>query len=326
MKNKIKLVLLAFVMCIIAIPSMTAKAAGEEVSQTAAGANTANIQWVSTYNSMVEGYLIFVDNLQEPVAQVPATQNTYQITGLMTGSVHLVAVAGIYQGKPYVLAGTYDRYGNESYTDGMLIKVVTKPNKTVGVNYLTNSYFGYKSSYSSIYVQWNQSGDVDGYEAVLCNKKGKVIERSDVNKLGTVFYKSNCQNVYQIKVRSYLTMTNGQKVYGDYSAPFYAVPQPVSTSTNSDVHLNSVNLKWKKVKGASQYIIYGSTSKNSGYKKIATVKGTKKSYNITKLKGKTINTLDRKYYFKIVAVAKFGKKKVTSKKKGMVSAQTVRVY
>lgn len=61
-----------------------------------------------------------------------------------------------------------------------------------------------------------------------------------------------------------------------------------------------VSLKWKRVKGATGYVIYRSTKKNSGYKRIAMIKkGTKPAYTDRKglKKGK-------KYYYRIVTAKK----------------------
>lgn len=62
----------------------------------------------------------------------------------------------------------------------------------------------------------------------------------------------------------------------------------------------TVTIKWRKVKGATGYIIYRSTKKNSGYKRIAVVKkGTKLTY--TDKKGLKKN---KKYYYRVVTVKK----------------------
>lgn len=69
----------------------------------------------------------------------------------------------------------------------------------------------------------------------------------------------------------------------------------------------SVRLSWKKVSGASGYVIYKSNKKAKSYKKAATLKtGKKKSYTVKKLKtGKT-------YYFKMRAYRTVKGKKIYS--------------
>ena len=75
-----------------------------------------------------------------------------------------------------------------------------------------------------------------------------------------------------------------------------------------NVKKKSAKLTWKKVKGASGYIIYRSTKKNKGFKKIKTIK-----------KGKTVKFVNKKlkkgktYYYKIKAFKKVNGKKVKGK-------------
>ena len=69
----------------------------------------------------------------------------------------------------------------------------------------------------------------------------------------------------------------------------------VATSTSA------IKLTWKKAKNAKKYQVYMATSKKGKYKKVATVKSSKKTYTKTGLKAGT------KYYFKVRAIN--GKKK-----------------
>ena len=63
-----------------------------------------------------------------------------------------------------------------------------------------------------------------------------------------------------------------------------------------------VTLKWKKDKKASGYEIYMSKKKNSGYKKVRTIKTNGKiTYTKKKLKS------NKKYFFKIRSYKKIGK-------------------
>lgn len=66
---------------------------------------------------------------------------------------------------------------------------------------------------------------------------------------------------------------------------------------------NKVRLTWKKVKTATGYEVYQSTKKNTGYKKVKTIKKNKVvTYNTKKLKKK------KTYYFKIRTYRKVGGK------------------
>ncbi len=122
-------------------------------------------------------------------------------------------------------------------------------------------------------------------------------------------------------VRKYLGKTSGSSLY-DYSpvsgkkVSYYikAVPKDKVKFANS---LNSklvsitlpanpssvkvkalgkkqVKVSWSAVKGASQYYIYRSAKKDSGYSRIASVKASKKSYVDKKA------TVGKTYYYKVV--------------------------
>ena len=180
-------------------------------------------------------------------------------------------------------------------------------------------------SNNKLNVKWNEA-ICYGFEVVCYNKSGKVVQTVDETAyLGTEFSKTNTQNIYTVKIRPYVYINQTEKLYGEFSKTLYAVPQPAITSTDDDVKLNSVNLKWKKVKGATKYDIYVSSSQNGGYKKVASVKGSAKSYKITKFNGKTINTKSTKY-IKIVTTAKFGKKVKKSQSNAQLSAKTTYYY
>lgn len=102
------------------------------------------------------------------------------------------------------------------------------------------------------------------------------------------------------RVRAYV-IKNGQYFYGPFTSVKTATA-PNSTKIKSLASKKSKQavLKWNKVKGASQYEVYRSTSKKGKYKKIATTKKT--TYTDKKLKGK------KKYYYKVRVSKKINKK------------------
>ena len=81
-----------------------------------------------------------------------------------------------------------------------------------------------------------------------------------------------------------------------------SIAKPKILSVTSKAY-NKLLVKWKKVSGASGYVIYRSTKKNSGYKKIKTVRsGSTTKYTDTGIQtGKT-------YYYKIKAYKKASSK------------------
>ena len=80
----------------------------------------------------------------------------------------------------------------------------------------------------------------------------------------------------------------------------------------------SIKLSWKKISDISvdRYVIYRSSKKNSGYKKIATVKSNKKTYTDSKKLKK-----GKKYYYKIKAYKKVEGKKIYTQYSAIKSAK-----
>ncbi len=115
---------------------------------------------------------------------------------------------------------------------------------------------------------------------------------------------------YYYKVRAYVLEEQGEKIYGAFSSVCIAKPSlklPVITKVEV-ADYKSIKLTYEKVSGANGYVIYRSTKKDSGFKKIKTIK-----------KGKTVEYIDQKcdtgtnYYYKIRAYRTVdGKKKYSA--------------
>lgn len=147
-------------------------------------------------------------------------------------------------------------------------------------------------------LTWKKVSQAEGYliyrkdsEDGKYNQIGKVTSGKTLTYTDTV--KSN-NKTYTYKIQAYNT-NNGKQGVGAYSSTKSAKTLAKAkitgiTSSNEDM----LKISWKKVSGANGYIIYRSTSKNSGYKKIDTVTG-KTSYTDDTVKaGKT-------YYYKVEA-------------------------
>ena len=109
---------------------------------------------------------------------------------------------------------------------------------------------------------------------------------------------------YKYRARAYITTTDGQKIYGKWSAYRYFVTPKKCTYTVSG---KKIKLTWSKLSNISKIKIQVSTKENSGYKTCATLSGTKTSYTISKY-GKSALKKGKKYYFKITYYTKSGKK------------------
>lgn len=87
--------------------------------------------------------------------------------------------------------------------------------------------------------------------------------------------------------------------------------------TKGAASYNSVQVKWKKVSGASGYEVYRATSKKGSYKKIKTItKAGTTSFKDTKL------TFHKTYYYKVKAYAKSGNQVAVSKASNALAMKT----
>lgn len=281
----------------------------EGLRQTGATLTSVTLTW-NPVNGAVGYYVLALDKYGDVYGKLDYVQ---------TASVTITVPENTYEAGVGILPVDGDGDLSEYYT---AIDVYAQPKQITGLK--VDGAFG---SGSKLNVVWNDSVCY-GFEAVCYNRKGKPVQTVDESYYRSAsFSKTNSQNIYSVKVRAYTWINGGtEKIYGDYSKTLYAVPQPKITSKKSDLKRNSVNLKWKKVTGATKYDIYVSRSEKSGYKKVATVKSNKKSYKITKFKGKTLNIHNKTHYIKIVTHAKFGKKTVKSSSKPQLSVYTYTTY
>lgn len=151
-------------------------------------------------------------------------------------------------------------------------------------------------------------------DTIAVKQKGATFTSSNkkvatVNKKGKVKAKKTGTCKITVKVGS-----------SKKKATITVVPANVTIRSVALASTNSAKVTWKKAKGASGYYVYSSTSKSSGYKKIATVKGASKtSYTASNL------AANQTYYYKVKAFGKAGKKTVTSKKySGVKSVATAK--
>lgn len=160
----------------------------------------------------------------------------------------------------------------------------------------------YYDASKKVWVDCGKVEFADGYQyqAYTYNGKKPVYTAKSAYSWHTVgSIKAN--RFYKIRVRAYTTV-NGSVKYGAWSDYKYCA-QEVKV-TPKYVGSKKLKLSWKKVKGATKYTVYMSTSKNSGYKKVGTTKKT--SYTVKKFKKKKISR-KKTYYVYVVASRKVGK-------------------
>ncbi len=171
-----------------------------------------------------------------------------------------------------------------------------------------------KATGTTITFSWNKNPDAKGYYVYRKNgKKWKKI--TTIKNNNTTSYtnkKLKSGTSYTYKVVSYTTTKKKKKTISVNLVTTNTItintspvaPKPSIKGSNYE----SVKIGYKKVKGASRYEIYRSTSKKGTYTKVGESTGT--TYNDTGIKTGTT------YYYKVKACNKYcsGYSKVISKK------------
>lgn len=174
--------------------------------------------------------------------------------------------------------------------------------QTVNYNIKVPEITGVKvSKYTnkSMTLSWNKNDVVSGYEIYNSKNRRAVRVNKPTTAKGTVS-KLKAGTAQTFRVRAYVNK-DGQYYYGPFTSVKGATaPNSTKISSLKSAKKKQVTVKWKKVKGATQYEVYRSTSKKGKYKKLATTKKT--SYTDKKATG------GKKYYYKIRVCKKIDKK------------------
>ena len=143
---------------------------------------------------------------------------------------------------------------------------------------------------------WRKVDGATGYVVYLYNAKTQKYKKLASVKSNT--FKATelkAGTTYSFAVRAY-RKADGKNLFSDYSPILAASTKPVAPTVTAKAGTDKVKLMWNKVNGATGYVVYCSTSKKNGYKKLGTTK--KLAYAAKNLDcGKT-------YYFKVRAFKK----------------------
>lgn len=191
--------------------------------------------------------------------------------------------------------------------------VPVKPTKVEGVKVK-----GYYQNLSKINITNKAKTCADGYQYQLYTAyKGqdketlvKSISVNQNNPSSSNMVSANMKvsalnkhNFYKVRVRAYSLNSKNEKIYGVWSSWKYVSPQP--DVTKKQKVKKGIKIKWDKINGADNYVVYVSTKKDSGYKKFQTT--GKNSTTITKY-GKNKLKSGKTYYFYVVAQKKVDNK------------------
>ena len=151
---------------------------------------------------------------------------------------------------------------------------------------------------------WNPSAGADGYdiEYSLYNSKKATVE--DVGYYETTKISDVKNAFYKVRLRSYIKCGE-KKICSNWSAYTYHCDDLADDVSLKSMKKKRIRVAWLKTKGAKKYIVYMAKGSDGGYKKIKVTK--KRNLVIKKFKKKKLKK-GTTYYFRVVAVGKFGKK------------------
>lgn len=302
MKKQLNKIFAVFFMCMALAPAVKAEAYG--IEQTAQTKNSVTVKW-ETENDAAEYYVkIAEDSSGISTAQaitVPKTQTNYTFNNLKPGTEYYVNL----EYKEITDSGMYTRSVGSEY-------IKTLPGKVTGVKQQKWWYY-----IEAVDITWDKQTAAE-YEYEIRDNKNKVVEKNNsYGNNASCGIKNN--KVYTATVRAYVEI-NGTKYYGDTSDKAYLFTQPMVNQNKTRVSGNKLKIYWDKVSGVTGYEVYVSTKEKKGYVKVKSLKSSKNSLTVSKLKKSRINP-KKKYYVYIVAKKKVGKRTYTSGRHYTVSVK-----
>lgn len=207
------------------------------------------------------------------------TGTNYTIGGLDPDTNYEVSICALRESGAGYKGGRYYTSGHDCYTTAVKIKNCKLEEWNTPKN--------------SIKLSWDRTSSYhnSGYEVYITNLSGKKVKNFKTTDTETSFKLTSVKNQgFIFKVRAYKDI-DGTTIYGEWSSQKVVVSQPKVTLKKSGT--KTINVSWQKIKGATNYTVYRSTSPSTGFKKIKTLKGTK-------LTNKGLNP-NKTYYYYVVA-------------------------
>lgn len=263
----------------------------KSIKQISATIKNATIQWSPVAGATSYVISKYVNGVETDLGETKGT--TYTLTGFNTNTnyyIYVYAVRTSASGSAFSnSAGLYSGYIN------LIPGKMTKPEAT-----------NYWNSSKQIKLAWDAKEYADGYQIQMYKYNGKKPVKTITSKgTYTYYYLKNIKaaTFYKFRIRAYTTV-NGKTQYGAWSDYNY-IGQQIKPKLSINSKSKKLSISWTKMKGATSYTVYMSTSQTTGYKKIATTK--KNSVTVSKFKKKALQA-NQRYYVYVVANKKVGKK------------------
>ena len=129
----------------------------------------------------------------------------------------------------------------------------------------------------TLFASWSKAKGADGYRVYLF-RENSFVKSIDTSKTSVSFNKLSKGAKYKVVVRSYKKLKK-EKLLSTYSASKTVLTTPAAPIIQSTKSAKgTVTLKWKEQKYVSGYTVYVSKNPNSGFEKLATIKGSENTF------------------------------------------------
>lgn len=153
-----------------------------------------------------------------------------------------------------------------------------------------------KQTTTTVTLSWTRSSGATGYRIYKYNSKTKKYEKVATTTKTTYKIKNlKAGTDYTFKVKPYIKLSDGTAVWGEASKIATATKPSKPTLKVTSTKKGVASVSWSDVSGEKGYVLYYSTSKDKGFKKVSTYKSNTLSAEKAKL------TSGKTYYFKVRA-------------------------
>ena len=183
---------------------------------------------------------------------------------------------------------------------------------TVGQSYKPSKpvVSGSSKNYNSVTVKWNAQNNINGYYLYRKNAAGKyvIIAKPKGNVNSYVDTNLVSGTVYSYKVKAYRTVSGKKhKSAKSKAVTIKPIPSKVKKPTVTKQG-KTLKVTWKKVAGASGYVIYRSTAAKGPFTRIAVTSANNVNCVDKNVQGK------KTYFYKVAAYRTVGNKNIYGKK------------